>query len=232
MNNYPFVFAGIFITFGLSWVGLVLTSQVQYGDLIVMSENYAVNDEEDVVMSEVPEKDATLYPGTPFGAARQGKEVYMSMGCIYCHTQQVRRSGLGTDFERGWGDRQSFARDYIRQDRVLLGSMRTGPDLTNVGSRLKSASDTHLFLYDPRLAGVESRMPSYSFLYEKRRVRAEGASPHALKLPPESLLDEGFEIVPTERAEALVAYLLNLKVEYRLPEVLLNTIKDPVEEPH
>ena len=39
------------------------------------------------------------------------------------------------DQARGWGERQSVARDYIFQIRPQLGSSRIGPDLTNLGAR-------------------------------------------------------------------------------------------------
>ena len=44
---------------------------------------------------------------------------------------------LGKDLERGFGQRVSVPRDYIMQSNVLLGYSRLGPDLSNVGARIK-----------------------------------------------------------------------------------------------
>jgi len=121
MKNFPLFFCGIFFTLAFSWAGLVLAGHIQLGSLNTTTER--IDGE-----TGKPVKGNPLYPAAPTGLAMQGKQVYMSMGCIYCHTQQVRRQGVGADYERGWGDRQSVARDYIWEDRVLLGAMRTGPD--------------------------------------------------------------------------------------------------------
>ena len=223
MNKGPLILFGLFITLGLSWMGLVQTSNSQLGNLTLMSESYAVDREKEILLHEIPQKGEPLYPPLPLGDARRGKEVYISMGCAHCHTQQVRRVDLGTDLLRGWGERQSFARDYIRQDRVLLGETRRGSDLSNVGSRLTNRAEAHRLLYMPRLADERSMMPSYSFLYREQLMKHGGRSPNALELPPEERPPEGIEIVPSWRAEALVSYLFSLKVDYQLPETLLNT---------
>ena len=203
MNKFTLLFLGIFFTAAFSFTGLVVSSQVQYGSLkpIAMEEG------------EDP------YPREPVGIAQQGKLVYENQGCLYCHSQQVRAKGFGADFERGWGDRQTVARDYILQERVVLGTMRTGPDLMNVGERL-SVDDWHyLHLYDPQLTSQGSVMPPFAYLFKKQKIGDE-ASSDALKFPPDykNRPEEGYEIVPSERAKQLVAYLLNLKLNYELPE--------------
>ncbi len=152
--------------------------------------------------------------------AQQGKEIYTSMGCLYCHSQQVRRKGFGADFERGWGDRQTVPRDYILQKRVLLGTSRTGPDLMSIGMRQPSAEWHYLHLYNPQFTSPGSIMPPFRFLFETRKV-GDTPSPDALKIPdefPDEQPPPGYEIVPTERGRELVAYLLSLKLDYELPE--------------
>src|SRR5690606_15695344 len=121
MKNLPLLFLGIFFTLAFSWTGIVLTNQIQLGALQPMT---ATKDPE----TGGPADGEPLNPGIGLGQALQGKQVYIELGCLYCHSQQVRRKGFGSDFERGWGDRQSVARDYIREERVLLGTSRTGPD--------------------------------------------------------------------------------------------------------
>lgn len=203
MKNLPLLFTGIFFCLAFSWVGLILTGQIQLGGL------------EPISMGEGEQ----AYPQYPVGMAQQGKQIYIEEGCIYCHSQQTRRKGYGADFERNWGNRQSVPRDYILQERVLLGTSRTGPDLTTIGQRQPSAEWHHLHLYNPQITSGGSIMPPYRFLYEKRKI-GDQPSPRALRFPPGSsdAPEPGYEIVPTERAEQLVAYLLSLKLDYELPE--------------
>ncbi|MFP4673592.1 MAG: cbb3-type cytochrome c oxidase subunit II [Opitutales bacterium] len=210
MKNLPLLFCGIFFTLAFSFSGLILSSHIQIGGLERTTET--LNDAGEPVEGE------PLFPRKEGGSVKRGKQVYIEMGCIYCHSQQVRREGFGADFERGWGDRQSVARDYITQDRVLLGTMRTGPDLADIGGRPLNR-DWHLqHLYDPQLTTEDSTMPPFPFLFKKRKIEGE---------PSENALDvtgsdhapgPEYEVVPTRRAEALVDYLLSMEVDYSLPE--------------
>ncbi len=206
MNKGPLLFLGIFLTLAFSWVGLVLTSQIQFGGL---TPYYDPNE-------------AKPFPDKPSGLAMQGRMVYQDLECMTCHSQQVRRPGFGADTERGWGKWQSVARDYIYEPRVFLGSMRTGPDLRNVGARQASADWQYLHLFDPQLTSPGSNMPPSGFLFTYRKVLGQ-VSPLALKLPSDyarqhGLDRPGYELVPTPRAEALVAYMLSLKDPYEFPE--------------
>lgn len=204
MKYGPLIFLGVFFTLAASWCGLVLTPQLQYGGL-----------------GEIRiEETGRAYPLAPSGLAESGRAVYQANGCIYCHSQQVREAGFGADLARGWGRRRSVSRDYVWDQPVMLGTMRTGPDLANIGLRQPS-SDWHFsHLYDPQITSKGSVMAPFAFLFEKRKVGLR-ASPGALKLPPVVAPEPGWEIVPKPEAEALVAYLLSLKVDAALPEAPL-----------
>lgn len=221
MKSLPLLFLGVFFTLAFSWTGIVLVNHLTLGDLEQMSAEWATDPDGNPLVGQAAEGEP-LYPQLESGIARQGKQVYIEMGCMYCHTQQVRRQGYGSDFERGWGDRQSVARDYILQERVLLGTMRTGPDLKAVGQRLPDPNWHHIHLYEPESVSPGSIMPPFRFLYEKREIDETGPSENAIQLPPEFAPEEGYEIVPTRRAEALVAYLLSLRLDYDLPEMKRN----------
>lgn len=227
MRSFSLIASGIFIALGLSWLGIVITGHIQYGDLRVMTENYQWDEENEKVMKEVPTQGQERYPAISDGRSRQGKDVYVSLGCVACHTQQVSRADLNTDIARGWGIRESLARDYIRQERVLIGSQRIGSDLANVGSRLSSREQTHLLIYNPTLLDEQSLMPPYPFLYEKRKIRQGARSSNALTFPKGYEPEAGYEIVPSIRAEVLVAYLHSLKIDYQLPEMFFNR---PIDE--
>ena len=62
-----------------------------------------------------------------------------------------------------------------------------------------------------------ARHPSYKFLFEDRKPEGQ-RSDVALKLSGSHAPEPGHEIVPTERARSLVAYLLSLSTAYDYPE--------------
>ena len=104
-----------------------------------------------VVLPYVQVHKAAPTPGLkPYDDAQlRGREVYIANGCVYCHTQQPRPKGFAPDFDRGWG-RATVAGDYAYDAPHLLGTMRTGPDLMNIGARQPS-EQWHLgHLYQPR----------------------------------------------------------------------------------
>ncbi len=216
MKNLPLLFCGILIALAFSFTGLVLSSYIQLGSLTQTTETL---DEDGNPVDGDP-----LYPVKVPGAAQQGKAVYTDLGCVTCHTQQVRRAGYGADIERQWGKRVTVARDYVTQDHVLLGSQRVGPDLMTIGEREGDANWQHLHLYNPKITSEgRSTMPQYGFLYETREIEG-AASANALQFDAESdyAPATGYEIVPTPRAEALVEYLLSLKLNYSLPEAQIS----------
>lgn len=270
MNQGPLVFLGVFATMIISWFGMIFVPQAQVGNL-------------QPVKAEVS---GGLYPAAKGGMAQQGAEVYRQQGCYYCHSQQIRQSGVefdvvlikagsntndlvkviakynsqfgeaalrkliqgtptevvtgttleiaeklyneidkitvtddnkpqsiyravaqGADFERGWGVRRTVAPDYLFERTPMLGELRVGPDLANIGSRQTNAVWHLNHLYEPKLVVEGSRMPAYKFLFEKR-PKGRQPSPDALIL---SDIEPGMEVVPTQDAKVLVAYLLSLK---------------------
>jgi cbb3-type cytochrome oxidase cytochrome c subunit len=66
----------------------------------------------------------------------------------------------------------------------------------------------HKHLYSPRSINIDSDMPSYRFLYEKRQI-SDAPSVDALQLTGSDAPPEGWEIVPTFDAKCLVAYLIS-----------------------
>ena len=104
----------------------------------------------------------------------------------------------------------------------MLGTIRTGPDLAHLGGRYAGDAGrdwNHIHLYNPQIVSEGSTMPPFAFLYKVQEIENE-PSPNALNFPPDSEYapEPGYEVVPTRRAEALVEYLLSLKIDYSLPE--------------
>ena len=140
-------------------------------------------------------------PLTPLEA--QGRSVYAANGCGYCHTQQVRP--LAEDKVFG---RPSAPGDFTYQTPELLGSERTGPDLTDVGSRRGSDVWQYMHLYNPRSVVPQSIMPSFSWMFRVVDRPPAGVSPVPV---PAGFAPAHGVVIPTEDAQALVAYLLSLK---------------------
>jgi cbb3-type cytochrome oxidase cytochrome c subunit len=271
MNHGPLIFLGVFFALALSWFGLVFEPQLQLGNS--QPGTNMVNS-------------AELYPQRRPGLARQGLDVYRSLGCASCHSQQIGQTGrtydvvltdagtnradvvqallklkqgamavepeklvalqmpltvlkdvtrsvgdaaveklqaagakaevkvipTGPDIARGWGKRRSVAEDFLFDQPVMLGSQRIGPDLADVGSRLPVAEWHLLHLYNPKIFEKKSVMPPYRFLFEKRKIGRE-PSPNALRFPGEFAPEPDCEIVPTDSAKALAAYLTSLRAD-------------------
>lgn len=314
MKGFAPLFLGIIGTFVFSWAGLAWIPNFQIGHLDPQSDD----------------EGADIYPWPQSGLAERGRVVYAANGCVYCHTQQVRADYAASDIDRKWGARRSAPRDYLFARPVMLGKMRMGPDLANVGHRQPgeegnapaaspaagapgtspapagspplpagaaatspppgasppapppagagtsspapaaspapgqsappnaavagaatpaaatpaaatpaaatpeapaeattapngeplpySAAWHHKHLYSPRSINLDSIMPAYRFLYEKRRVEGEHAA-DALKLTGADAPPSGYEIVPTYDAKCLVAYLMSLDQSHALKEV-------------
>lgn len=271
MKSAATVFLAAFVALSASWAGFVLAPQFQLGRA-GQAKSVPANEN---------------YPLARSGLAQQGAEVYRSLGCVYCHSQQVGQEGvlcevvltdagtnaaatlaalaslnkdlgkpellaalpkvlmpvadvptslpiikaiadaggkaearvtaLGPDIQRGWGKRRSVAQDYIYDATVQPGTRRFGPDLANEG-QLKPQMDWQLrHLYAPASEVPGSKMPPYRFLFEQRRLGAK-PSPDALQLAGEFAPPAGFEIVPTEQARALAAYLVSLRQDAPLFE--------------
>lgn len=143
-----------------------------------------------------------------------GRQSYIANGCVYCHSQQPRDPSFATgDRDRGWG-RPGVPGDYAHDRPHLLGTMRTGPDLFNIGARQPS-EDWHLIhLYNPQAVMKGSIMPPYRFLF--KQVDKAGANDRVVNIPPPYGPESG-QVVATDEAKALVAYLLALDHTYPAP---------------
>jgi cytochrome c oxidase cbb3-type subunit 2 len=204
MNNI-FKFAiYIFLTLAFAWLAFFVGAKNQYGDLEPTSQYLEEN-------NSIPEG-ADLFPQSMPGVAQLGAKEYLSLGCVTCHTQQVRTIDAGFDVERGWGKRPSVPRDYILQKEVLLGHNRVGPDLANIGLRGYTREWLHKHLFNPQILVEGSICQPSPFLYDTSNENSEGA----IKA------DNGESILfikPTLRANRIVSYLESLKQDYELPEI-------------
>ena len=87
-----------------------------------------------------------------------GREIYIANGCVYCHSQSIRAIDWGLGAER-----IAQAGDYVRDRPILLGSQRTGPDLSQAGGEHPDDWHTAHFA-NPRVTRPNSIMPPFAFL--------------------------------------------------------------------
>jgi cytochrome c oxidase cbb3-type subunit 2 len=130
-------------------------------------------------------------PGSSPVTAEQeaGLRVFVSEGCGYCHTQQIRPLAEDTLYGR-----PSAPGDYARlaplgsliQVPEVLGTERTGPDLSDIAARQPSDVWQAMHLYQPRSVVPASIMPAFPWLFHSDKT-------------------------PTARGKALITYLLSLK---------------------
>jgi len=165
-----------------------------------------------VVLPYLQVHDVLPVPGLkPYTSAElRGREVYIANGCVYCHSQQPRAKAFAPDFSRGWG-RATVAGDYAYDQPHLLGTMRTGPDLMNIGVRQPSEQWQLGHLYQPRAYMPGSIMPSYPFLFEAKAKADSGDV--AVNLPP-GYAPAGQVVVARPQAVDLVKYLQSLNRSY------------------
>jgi len=155
MKGLAPLFLGIFGTFAFSWVGLTVIPNWQIGHLNPQSD----------------EEGTDIYPMPQSGMVTRGARVYAANGCNYCHSEQVRAAYAGADIERKWGDRRSAPRDYIFERPVLLGKMRMGQDLANIGARAPKEEES------PSPTGGASPAPQGAAASPGAVASAKAASP-------------------------------------------------------
>lgn len=101
---------------------------------------------------------------TGLSSAERGRQVYISEGCISCHSQYVRPN---TRDVLMWGPVETL--DDLRRERPpLIGNRRQGPDLANVGNR-RSPLWLKAHFYSPPALSHASFMPSYAYLFHDQR---------------------------------------------------------------
>jgi cytochrome c oxidase cbb3-type subunit 2 len=161
------------------------------------------------------QKNNAPLPGTmPLtGDAMAGKLVYISEGCVGCHSQQVRN----VEMDKMFGSRPGMAADYANIGRTsiwqntatLMGTERTGPDLTDVGNRQPSKDWNLMHLFNPRAVVTQSIMPSYQWLFEIKESPSK--TDVVVSIPAQFMNGKTGKVVAKKEALQLVAYIQSLK---------------------
>jgi len=157
---------------------LVLVYFVAVAPAIEMNRRYPPSDPALLQEGETPAAQGLGGPLVLSERAKRGEAVYKAYGCVVCHTQQIRgderlRVQVGDRMQvpvrapdaRYGLDEPTRPEEYANASPPLLGTQRTGPDLTGVGDRLPSVLWHYWHLYDPRSVSPGSVMPPYRFLF-------------------------------------------------------------------
>lgn len=87
-----------------------------------------------------------------------GRKIYIANGCVYCHSQSIRAIDWGHGAER-----IAQTGDYVGDEPILLGSERTGVDLSQEGG--EHPDDWHIAHFiNPRYTRPSSIMPPFKWL--------------------------------------------------------------------
>ncbi len=187
MNKYRVIFLGAVATVLFAFFVLVFVPHVQ-------------------LLSVGPPAGLRAYADSELA----GRNAYVSLGCVYCHSQQVRAPSFGSDAVRGWG-RASYPEDYVFDYPHLLGTMRTGPDLMNIGGRQPSRAWHYAHLYEPRAVTPGSVMPAFAFLFA---VKDQAGMGDEIVDLPAGAGPAGKVVVTRPQVRALVSYLIAMKHDY------------------
>jgi cbb3-type cytochrome c oxidase subunit II len=99
---------------------------------------------------------------TPLNAVARGRQVYISEGCINCHSQYVRPNTADVLM---WGPTRTV--EELHRDRPpLIGNRRQGPDVSEVGAR-RSPLWLRAHFFNPSEVSHASFMPSYAYLFQR-----------------------------------------------------------------
>jgi cytochrome c oxidase cbb3-type subunit 2 len=190
MNRFEHLFTRsaltVFFSVGLLFIVLTL--------LIAINPALRLKREDDA---------ATIYLADE--AATRGRLLYLAEGCGYCHSQMVRPALVDSPFGR-----PSLASDYAGATPPLLGTQRTGPDLSAVGERQPSHAWNLYHLFNPRSMVPASVMPGFPWYFDIVDANAAPQGEFVLVLD-EPFLPKGKVAVPKRQALDLVAYLVSVK---------------------
>lgn len=232
---------GMLASFGVAWMCIIAIPAAKMSALSPVKMN-------------VEDEDAPYYQRKVAGRVMSGAAIYGANGCYYCHTQLIRPTYLGRqiwrkdaagiyDKDEGIDTRRETSHyDYKDEDFARVGRMRVGPDLSNFGHRAEMYAATAGMspaqwvmehLYNPRnselFVGNEgqktdmswSNCPSQKQMFDENTLNGQGDS-----LAISGQTTESTEVIPNEQALILTSYLLTLKRDDILPDMLTNKPKD------
>ncbi len=211
---------------GPTWHHIIEGRALIFSVLVVLA--VLIGGVAEIIPSLIAGPSAMASKNTPYTALElEGRDVYISEGCVSCHSQMIRPFTWET---ARYGE-PSTIDDSIFDHPFLWGSKRTGPDLAR---NSKGVSWHFEHMKNPRKTSSGSIMPPYPHLYTKtidysdtegklRAMRSVGvpytveqihgaeadAMAQAAVILAE-LKERSFSAPPDSRIVALIAYLIRL----------------------
>lgn len=246
MTSVKSLFMGIFVLSGLAWAGLILVPFYQFGQMEpFVDEDTMMSYPLQPTGLALRGQQVYMDQGCVYCHTQQVRPAYaggdllrgwgtrrtVARDYIYESPALLGYMRLGPDLANAGSDMRIISKLKLQEDSRFEGKdweMNTVADVQKRAQEIREAfSDEewqqvrkkyekwlHEHLYNPRIVNEWSIMPAYESLYQK--VQLVGApSPEALEA---GRAHEGFQVVPTGEAEALVAYLMSLNRTYSLPE--------------
>jgi cytochrome c oxidase cbb3-type subunit I/II len=205
---------------------LLTTVAILIGGIFELIPSFMMKDNEATRIEAVK-------PYTPLEL--EGRDIYISEGCVGCHSQMIRPFRYETE---RYGE-YSKAGEFVYDHPFLWGSKRTGPDLHRVGEKYPDSWHFN-HMYDPRSMSPGSTMPPYPWLLEQpydleglpnkitvmRKLGVpyeegfeEDVQANAMAQAEEivkRLEADGIETVPEAKIVALIAYLQRLGTDIKV----------------
>ena len=129
---------------------------------------------------------------------QRGRSLYVANGCVYCHSQYIRPQ----DWTHG-AERIAESGDYHGQRPPLLGTERTGPDLSQEGGQ-RSDDWHYAHFVNPRFTRPRSLMPRFKYEGDAN-IRAMIAYVQSLG---GKMADQRMALQSRFKAEAVAAFRL------------------------
>jgi cbb3-type cytochrome oxidase cytochrome c subunit len=122
------IFLGAFAALAFSWLGLIIEPQLQFGN-VQPTNSISPGD---------------LYPQARSGQAQQGLQVYRSLGCATCHSQQVGQDGTVFDLVLAKaGTNQAEVAEALAKVKPGLRPAEAARLLLNIPSPILENVDKH-----------------------------------------------------------------------------------------
>jgi len=159
VNHGPLIFLGAFAALAFSWFGLIIEPQLQFGNA-QPTNSISPGD---------------LYPQARSGQAQQGLQVYRSLGCATCHSQQAGQDGTVFDVV--------LAKAGTNQAEVVEALARVKPGLSPA-----AVARLILNVPSPILEKVDKKTADTA----KEKLSVGGAQPEVVVVPTGPDIDRGW----------------------------------------
>jgi cytochrome c oxidase cbb3-type subunit II len=250
MNHGPIIFLGTLFTLLASWMGLVFGAHHQLnkldpvkadpGGIIYPTPRPGAGQQGELVYKAngcvvCHTQQTSGGQGSTDIKRGWGSRRSVSRDLLYTASPQLGHIRLGPDLANvGARASTNFAASWVSEVPAALTN-GTPEEVIRETTRVQRGQRQELInwhlahLYNSQITSPGSTMPSYPFLFEKRKV-GRNSSVHALRLPEKYSPGPDYEIIPKDQAYQLVDYILSLQASTGLYEAPVPQKEKPEEK--